>query len=113
MNGLSSVDAALPAAAPTSRALPLHAGRRWDPRLYQIATLAGLLGYGIWWLDLEVQPTTTVAIIASALATQLVCTRLWGRGPFDPRSALISGLSVCLLLRTGSRTAPSCCFRSS
>src|SRR3989449_7128644 len=102
MNGLSSVDAALPAAAPTSRALPLHAGRRWDPRLYQIATLAGLLGYGIWWLDLEVQATTTVAIIASALATQLVCTRLWGRGPFDPRSALISGLSVCLLLRTGS-----------
>src|SRR5437762_325259 len=80
MNGLSSVDAVLPAAAPTSRALPLHAGRRWDPRLYQIATLAGLLGYGIWWLDLEVQPTTTVAIIASALATQLVCTRLWGRG---------------------------------
>ena len=102
MNGLSSVDAALPAAAPTSRALPLHAERRWDPRLYQIATLAGLLGYGIWWLDLEVQPTTAVAIIASALATQLVCTRLAGRGQFDPRSALISGLSLCLLLRTGS-----------
>jgi len=102
MNGLSSVDAALPAAAPTSRALPLHGGRRWAPRLHQIATLASLLGYGIWWLDLEVQPTTALAIIASALATQLVCTRLWGRGPFDPRSALISGLSLCLLLRTGS-----------
>jgi len=90
MNGLSSVDAALPAAAPTSRALPLHGGRRWDPRLHQIATLAGLFGYGIWWLDLEVQPTTAVAIIASALATQLVCTRVAGRGQFDP------------LLRTGS-----------
>jgi Na+-transporting NADH:ubiquinone oxidoreductase subunit NqrB len=103
MNGLSSVDAAsLPAAAPTAGALPLLTGRRSDPRLYQIATLAGLLGYGIWWLDLEVQPITAVAIIASALATQLVCTRLWGRGQFDPRSALISGLSLCLLLRTGS-----------
>ena len=87
---------------PTVRAFPDQTTRRWDPRLYQIATLAGLLTYGIWWLDLEVQPANAVAIIASVLATQLACERLAGRDRFDPRSALISGLSLCLLLRTGS-----------
>src|SRR5207249_2069831 len=68
----------------------------------QIATLSGLLGYGVFWLDLEVQTRTAAAIIVTALVTQLVCTRLTGRGRFDPRSALISALSLCLLLRTGS-----------
>jgi len=103
MNRLASVEAAAPlAAAPAAEAIPARTARRWDPRLYQIATLAGLLGYGIWWLDLEVQPQTVAAILSSALATQLACTRLTGRARFDPRSALISGLSLCLLLRTGS-----------
>src|SRR6059036_1380218 len=83
-------------------AAPVLPALRWDPRLYQIATLSGLLGYGVFWLDLEVQTRTAVAIIVTALATQLACTRLTGRGRFDPRSALISGLSLCLLLRTGS-----------
>lgn len=76
--------------------------RRWDPRLYQIATLSGLLAYGLHWLSLEVHPETALAVVATALVTQLACTRLSGRGPFDPRSALISALSLCLLLRTGS-----------
>src|SRR5439155_303908 len=83
-------------------AAPVLPALRWDPRLYQIATLSGLLGYGVFWLDLEVQTRTAVAIIVMALVTQLVCTRLTGRGRFDPRSALISALSLCLLLRTGS-----------
>jgi Na+-translocating ferredoxin:NAD+ oxidoreductase RnfD subunit len=103
MNRLASVEAAAPlAAARAAEAIPAGTARRWDPRLYQIATLGGLLGYGIWRLDLEVQPHTVAAILSSALATQLACTRLTGRGWFDPRSALISGLSLCLLLRTGS-----------
>lgn len=76
--------------------------RHWDPRLYQIATLACLLTYGVMRLDLEVQAVTAVAIIVTALGTQAACTRLSGRGRFDPRSALISALSLCLLLRTGS-----------
>src|SRR5262245_35465107 len=102
MNHLLSVGAAVPRAALTARVLPGVRALPWDPRIYQIATLAGLLGYGIWWLDLEIQPQNAVAIIATVLATQLVCTALAARGPFDPRSALISGLSLCLLLRTGS-----------
>jgi len=102
MNRLASVETAAPFAAAPAGLHTALAVRRWDPRLYQIATLAGLLGYGLGWLDLEIQPQTALAILASALATQLACARLAGRGRFDPRSALISGLSLCLLLRTGS-----------
>lgn len=73
-----------------------------DPRLYQIAVLASLLVYGILWLDLEVQPLQAAVLLATALLTQYACTRIWRLPAFDPRSALISGLSLCLLLRTGS-----------
>jgi enediyne biosynthesis protein E5 len=99
MNSLVSTDAA----AEPALDRPIRARRRpWDPRLYQIATLAGLFTYGVWWLHLEVQPPTALVIIASVLGAQLVCERLAGRPHFDPRSALISGLSLCLLLRTDS-----------
>jgi hypothetical protein len=76
--------------------------REWDPRYYQITILSALLGYGIVWLDFEVGPARAVTILASALLTQYVCTRLWKLPVYDPRSALISGLSLCLLLRTNS-----------
>jgi Na+-transporting NADH:ubiquinone oxidoreductase subunit NqrB len=71
-----------------------------DPRHFQILTLAGLLVYGITGLDLEVRPLQAAAMLATALAVQLVAGRLAGLPAFDPRSALISGLSLCLLLRT-------------
>src|SRR5919201_2791081 len=87
-------------AAPTAHAAAPT--RRGDPRIYQIGTLAGLLGYGVFWLNLYVQAATVVAILVTALVTQLACTWLTERGRFDPRSALISALSLCLLLRTGS-----------
>src|ERR1700752_3466254 len=74
---------------------------RWDPRLYQIATLGGLLGYGVLGLGLDVNPGTAATILATVLAAQCVASRATG-GRFDPRSALISGLSLCLLLRTNS-----------
>jgi enediyne biosynthesis protein E5 len=77
-------------------------GRRWDPRLYQLATLACLLTYGVMRLDLEVKAAMAAAIIVTALATQALCTWLSGRVRVDPRSALISALSLCLLLRTSS-----------
>jgi len=83
-----------------ARSVP--ASRRPDPRLFQIATLGGLLGYGVLWLGLDVDPWTAAIILATVLAAQLVATRVTGRGRFDPRSALISGLSLCLLLRTNS-----------
>ena len=92
-----------------------------DPRLYQIATLASLLGYGLFRLDFDITLLQAGAMLGTALLTQFACTRLWpafaeasarsrrsasrggGRLPaFDPRSALISGLSLCLLLRSNS-----------
>src|SRR2546425_4504652 len=101
MQALTPVETAVhpPVAGAAAPVLP---ALRWDPRLYQIATLSGLLGYGVFWLGLEVQARTAVAIVATALVTQLACTWLTGRGRFDPRSALISALSLCLLLRTGA-----------
>lgn len=73
-----------------------------DPRLYQIALLSSLLLYGILHLDFEVSPLQAAILLGTALLTQAVCTRLWHLPAFDPRSALISGLSLCLLLRTSS-----------
>ena len=73
-----------------------------DPRLYQIATLASLLAYGLVRLDFEIPLVQAASMLGTALLTQFACTRLWRLPAFDPRSALISGLSLCLLLRTNS-----------
>src|SRR5215831_6200186 len=74
-----------------------------DPRLYQIGTLAALLVYGMGWLDFDITPIRAALILATSLATQRVCDRLSGSPvPFasTSRSALISGLSLCLLVRS-------------
>jgi Na+-transporting NADH:ubiquinone oxidoreductase subunit NqrB len=76
-----------------------------DPRLYQIGTLAALLVYGIGWLDFDITPVRAALVLATALATQRICDRLSGSpGPFvsTSRSALISGLSLCLLVRSSA-----------
>ncbi|MEW6684241.1 MAG: DUF2330 domain-containing protein [Nitrospirota bacterium] len=73
---------------------------RLDPRYYQIMALSGLLFYGIWALSFDVTPSRAALLITTALATQWACTRFWRLPEFDPRSALISALSLCLLLRT-------------
>ena len=76
-----------------------------DPRSYQIATLVGLVGYGLIGLNgwhLEIQPGMAFTFLIVALAAQLAGTRLAGLPRFDPKSALISSLSLCLLLRTDS-----------
>jgi Na+-transporting NADH:ubiquinone oxidoreductase subunit NqrB len=70
-----------------------------DPRLYQIATLSSLLVYGIGWLDFGVTPARACLLLLTVLATQACCDRLTGVR-VNARSALISGLSLCLLLRT-------------
>src|SRR5438876_6822629 len=75
-------------------------GARFDPRLYQITVLALLLAYGVLVLDFDIPPLQCGAILATALGVQLGCTSVAGLSSFDPRSALISALSLCLLLRT-------------
>ncbi len=73
-----------------------------DPRYYQIAVLAGLLIYGIAWLGFDVGAPQVATLLGSGLLTQYFCTKIARLPKYDPRSALISGLSLCLLLRTNS-----------
>jgi enediyne biosynthesis protein E5 len=74
-----------------------------DPRVYQIGTLASLLVYGMGWLEFDITPVRVVLLLGTVLATQWAGDRLT-RSPVafasSARSALISGLSLCLLLRT-------------
>jgi Na+-transporting NADH:ubiquinone oxidoreductase subunit NqrB len=73
-----------------------------DPRLYQIAILASLLVYGMTALGFDITVLRACVLLATVLGTQGICDSL-ERRPVNVRSALISGLSLCLLLRT-SRT---------
>ncbi len=82
------------------RADPLKPRPHIDPRYYQIAVLSGLLVYGLGWLHFDITPARAALLLGTALFTQYACTRLWGLPRFDAKSALISGLSLCLLLRT-------------
>jgi enediyne biosynthesis protein E5 len=85
-------------AAPAHGPIPL----RRDPRLYQISALLLLLLYGWAGLKFDLSGAQAVVTITVTLGVQFACTRIWKLPVFDPRSALIAGLSLCLLLRTGS-----------
>ena len=69
-----------------------------DPRHYQILTLAGLLAFG-WGTDaFEIAPNQFVAVVLAACAAQAIGSFLIAVKP-DFRSALITSLSLSLLLR--------------
>ena len=73
-----------------------------DPRWFQIATLSSLLLYGWGWLGFDITGPRIGLTLGSILVCQASATWLWRLPAFDPKSALISGLSLCLLLRTNS-----------
>src|SRR5690348_5678989 len=73
-----------------------------DARYYQIAALASLLIYGLVRLRLDIGFGRAVLILLTVLVAQFCCSCYWRLRFFDPKSALISGLSLCLLLRTNS-----------
>ncbi len=75
---------------------------RCDPRYYQITALGLLLSYGLVRLGLDIELGRVIVILATVLLAQFCCCRIWKLPAFDGRSALISGLSLCLLLRTNS-----------
>jgi len=77
----------------------LGALMRGDARHFQIVVLAALLAFNIGWIDFGAEPLNSLLAIAVALATQLVCTRLFRLPSLDLRSPLITGLSLSLLLR--------------
>ena len=72
-----------------------------DPRYAQITVLVALAAWGLWALDFEVRGALAAVVVGSALLSQWLGNRMRGEA-FDPRSALISGLSLVLLLRTDS-----------
>src|SRR2546428_12982572 len=78
--------------------------RRRDPRLYQISVLSLLLAYGLFRLGFDVTAAQIAVTLGAALGAQYACSRLWRLAGFEPKSALISGLSLCLLLRTNLLT---------
>jgi Na+-translocating ferredoxin:NAD+ oxidoreductase RnfD subunit len=71
-----------------------------DPRHYQIAVLSLLVVYGVVALDFGIHWYNAIGIALTALAVQLLGTRLASLPTFDPRSPLITALSLTLLLRT-------------
>lgn len=71
-----------------------------DPRYYQIAVLSLLLTYGITALDFGIRWQNALLIVLTALAVQFAGTRYANLPRFDPLSALITSLSLTLLLRT-------------
>ena len=71
-----------------------------DPRHYQIIVLSSLLGYGVFVLDFGIHWQNALAIMLTAQMAQFVAMRAAGLGTFDPLSALITSLSLTLLLRT-------------
>jgi len=73
-----------------------------DPRIYQIASLTGLLVYGLGWLQFNLGWVQAALTLSGVLVVQWACTRICKLPKFEPQSALISGLSLCLLLRTNS-----------
>jgi enediyne biosynthesis protein E5 len=71
-----------------------------DPRLYQIASLSTLLLYGLFFLRFDISIWQVIITLGVAQLTQYAGTRYFNLPSFDPKSALISSLSLCLLLRT-------------
>jgi enediyne biosynthesis protein E5 len=74
---------------------------RSDARHGQIATLGTLLVYGMVRLGFDITLTQALVTIGFALAAQTVAEQVTGgRVTSGLKSALISSLSLCLLLRT-------------
>ena len=78
-------------AAPLTAALP-------DPRWYQIATLSGLLAFGLARGAFDIAPLEIAAIFATAISTQWAMSAVFAIR-FEAKSALITALSLTLLLR--------------
>ena len=72
---------------------------RTDPRLFQIATLSGLLAAAMLWFSTGASLAQLAITLLAGIATQAAGNRVEGRPP-DWRSPAITALSLTLLLRT-------------
>lgn len=73
-----------------------------DPRHYQISVLSSLILIGLFAYSFRLPWWHVVGCVVATLVTQALADRFIAKRPFDPRSPLISALSLTLLLRTGS-----------
>jgi len=101
MNGAANIAQAATDGS-QSKVAAILASLSRDPRHYQIAVLSSLLIYGVGWLSFDVSVEQIAILLGTVLATQFICAQFPGQARFDPRSPLISGLSLCLLLRTNN-----------
>jgi Na+-transporting NADH:ubiquinone oxidoreductase subunit NqrB len=70
--------------------------------MFQIGALGVLLGAGAWLRDFAIRPEQSALAFAAAIVTQYLCDRWRGTGHAGVRSALITALSLSLLLRADS-----------
>ena len=78
--------------------LPALAAPSIDPRWFQIAALGALLAFGLSRRAFEVEAIDIAAIFATAIFTQWAMSTVFAI-KFEPKSALITSLSLSLLLR--------------
>ena len=71
-----------------------------DPRLYQIASLGTLLAYGLLGLNFDVSVLQIGLTFGTALLVQYAGARLCRLPAFDPLSAVVSAVGLCIFLRT-------------
>jgi len=72
-----------------------------DPRIFQILALSGLLAFGWFARAFEIAPLQLACVLAAALAAQWLGSFM-NAMKFEARSALITALSLTLLLRADS-----------
>ncbi len=73
-----------------------------DSRIFQILSLGILFAGGVWFRDFSLRPAQIVLTFAAALATQRLTWRFYPLAARSYRSAIITSLSVTLLLRADS-----------
>lgn len=69
-----------------------------DPRIFQIAALVSLLAFGLFQRAFEIAPAQFAAVVVAALAAQWLGSYI-NAIRFEAKSALITSLSLTLLLR--------------
>jgi len=73
-----------------------------DPRYFQILFLGSFLMYGVTYLSWQSDVGRYIGILSSVVFTQLAFTHYTTQRYSSVKSALITGLGLCLLLKTGS-----------
>jgi Na+-transporting NADH:ubiquinone oxidoreductase subunit NqrB len=71
-----------------------------DARHLQILILASFLAYGLWLLDWNFEAEKFAVVIAVSLFTQWLLVAITNGDQKSWRSALITGIGLCLLLKT-------------